>query len=129
MAEPQATPVKQTMVSPALSFAGVVRSFTPALRELLVSDILIRFCERIPYVWIIVWAMNHGGLDAARFSYLYSSCFCPLPLQPPQLPNHHHLARPADRPSRTVNKRTVCRRGSDACLPAGRPDYENVLTH
>jgi MFS family permease len=47
-----------------------VRSFTPALRELLVSDILIRFCERIPYVWVIVWATNHGGLDAAQFSYL-----------------------------------------------------------
>ena len=63
-AEPAANP------SPALSFAGVVRSFTPALRELLVSDILIRFCERIPYVWILVWAIDHAGLDAVRFSYL-----------------------------------------------------------
>ena len=49
---------------------AVVRSFTPALRELLVSDILIRFCERIPYAFIILWAMNHAGLDAQQFGML-----------------------------------------------------------
>jgi len=52
------------------SFSAVIKSFTPALRELLVSDILIRFCERIPYVFVILWAMNHGGLDAQQYSYL-----------------------------------------------------------
>jgi len=54
----------------AIGFREVVASFTPALRELLVSDILIRFCERIPYVFVILWAMNHNGLDAREFSYL-----------------------------------------------------------
>ena len=48
----------------------VVRRFTPALRELLVSDILIRFCERIPYAWVIVWAMNYGGLSAEQYGVL-----------------------------------------------------------
>jgi MFS family permease len=52
------------------SFIGVVRSFTPALRELLVSDILIRFCERLPYAWVVVWAMNYGGLTAQQFGFL-----------------------------------------------------------
>jgi MFS family permease len=52
------------------SFLVVVRSFTPALRELLVSDILIRFCERIPYAFVVLWAMNHGGLNAQQFSWL-----------------------------------------------------------
>jgi len=52
------------------SFLGVVKTFTPALRELLVSDILIRFCERIPYAFIILWAMDSGGLTAQQFSYL-----------------------------------------------------------
>ena len=47
--------------SAGANFLAVVRSFTPALRELLVSDILIRFCERIPYAFVILWAMNHGG--------------------------------------------------------------------
>jgi MFS family permease len=52
------------------SFLAIVRSFTPALRELLVSDILIRFCERIPYAFVILWAMNQAGLSAEQFSYL-----------------------------------------------------------
>ncbi|MBI3878115.1 MAG: MFS transporter [Verrucomicrobia bacterium] len=52
------------------SFSGVVKSFTPALRELLVSDILIRFCERIPYAFVILWAMDHGGLSAQQFGWL-----------------------------------------------------------
>jgi MFS family permease len=55
---------------PTISFLGVVKTFTPALRELLVSDILIRFCERIPYAFIILWAMNHGGVTAQQFGYL-----------------------------------------------------------
>ena len=53
-----------------MSFVSVVRSFTPALRELLVSDILIRFCERIPYAFVVLWAMNHGRLNAQQFSWL-----------------------------------------------------------
>ena len=53
-----------------LSFAGVVRSFSPTLRELLVSDILIRFCERLPYAFVILWAMNEGGLSARQFGWL-----------------------------------------------------------
>ena len=52
------------------SFAGIAKSFSPALRELLVSDILIRFCERIPSAFVILWAINHGGLTAQQFSYL-----------------------------------------------------------
>jgi len=56
--------------SSAVGFRHVVASFTPALRELLVSDILIRFCERVPSAFVILWAMNHGGLDARQFSYL-----------------------------------------------------------
>jgi len=53
-----------------ISFFDVVKSFTPALRELLVSDILIRFCERIPYAFVILWAINHGGLSAEKFGVL-----------------------------------------------------------
>ena len=60
-------PVSQTT---QISFLGIVKSFTPALRELLVSDILIRFCERIPYAFVILWAMNSGGVTAQQFGYL-----------------------------------------------------------
>ena len=52
------------------TFFGIVKSFTPALRELLVSDILIRFCERIPYAFVILWAMDSGGVTAQQFGYL-----------------------------------------------------------
>ena len=55
---------------PTISFFNVVRSFTPALRELLVSDILIRFCERLPYAFVILWAMNYGGVTAQQFGWL-----------------------------------------------------------
>jgi MFS family permease len=54
------------------NFFGVVKTFSPALRELLVSDILIRFCERIPYAFVILWAMNHAGLNARQFGILVS---------------------------------------------------------
>lgn len=54
----------------AVSFWTVVRSFSPALRELLISDILIRFCERIPYAFVILWAINHAGVSAQQFGYL-----------------------------------------------------------
>jgi MFS family permease len=67
------------------SFAGVVRSFSPALRELLISDILIRFCERIPYAWVILWAVNEGGLNAQQFGVLVAiematamACYIPV---------------------------------------------------
>jgi MFS family permease len=56
--------------SSATTFFAVTRSFTPALRELLVSDILIRFCERIPYAFVILWAMNHARMDAQQFGVL-----------------------------------------------------------
>ena len=70
---------------PTISFFGVVKTFTPALRELLVSDILIRFCERIPYAFIILWAMDHGGLTAQQFGYLVAfemvtAMFCYIPV-------------------------------------------------
>jgi MFS family permease len=52
------------------SFFSVASSFSPALRELLVSDILIRFCERLPYAFIILWAMNHAGISPQQFGWL-----------------------------------------------------------
>jgi MFS family permease len=55
-----------------VNFLAVVGSFTPALRELLVSDILIRFCERIPYAFVVLWAMNHARVDAQQYGYLVS---------------------------------------------------------
>ena len=63
-------PAAKDPVKTGVSFLTIVRSFNPTLRELLVSDILIRFCERLPYAWVIFWAMNHGGVSAEQFGWL-----------------------------------------------------------
>lgn len=52
------------------TFLAGVCSFNRTLRELLLSDILIRFRERIPYAFAILWAMNHGGVNASQFGVL-----------------------------------------------------------
>jgi MFS family permease len=69
MTEPKPAPTIE-LVHTSTSFIRVVKSFNPTLRELLVSDILIRFCERLPYAFVILWAMNHGGLSAEQFGWL-----------------------------------------------------------
>jgi len=70
MFEPDGKDSRTRTSTTTMSFVQVVKSFTPGLKELLVSDILIRFCERIPYAFIILWAMDSGGLTAQQFSYL-----------------------------------------------------------
>lgn len=63
--------VAQSVINKSgVSFFDVVKSFNPTLRELLVSDILIRFCERLPYAFVILWAMDHGGVTAEQFGWL-----------------------------------------------------------
>ncbi len=42
----------------------------PQLRQLLVSDILIRFCEQIPYAFVVVWVIQAKGFSAAQFGLL-----------------------------------------------------------
>ena len=36
----------------------LLRRMCPELRSLLISDILIRFCEQIPYAFVVIWAMK-----------------------------------------------------------------------
>jgi MFS family permease len=46
------------------------------LRNLLVSDILVRFCEQIPYAFVVVWAVgteqDPGPVTAVQFGLLRS---------------------------------------------------------
>ena len=46
------------------------RRFEPALRSLLLSDILIRFCEQIPYAFVVVWAVQLHGITPVQFGVL-----------------------------------------------------------
>ncbi|MBN1937620.1 MAG: MFS transporter [Anaerolineae bacterium] len=42
----------------------------PALRNLLVSDILVRFCEQIPYAFVVVWCVKINKISALQFGIL-----------------------------------------------------------
>ena len=44
--------------------------FSPALRSLLASDILIRFAEQIPYAFVVIWAVDSNRLTALQFGLL-----------------------------------------------------------
>ncbi|MBM4315578.1 MAG: MFS transporter, partial [Deltaproteobacteria bacterium] len=46
------------------------RRMSPELRNLLVSDILIRFAEQIPYAFVVVWCMKNNGISAVQFGVL-----------------------------------------------------------
>ena len=50
----------------------VARLMSPALRNLLVADILIRFCEQIPYAFVVFWCrdMITGQGWAPKFGLL-----------------------------------------------------------
>jgi MFS family permease len=57
----------------AAPFINPFRSFhfvTPDLRRLLISDILIRFCEQIPYAFVVIWAVNENGVSPLQFGVL-----------------------------------------------------------
>ncbi|MDH4036953.1 MAG: MFS transporter [Candidatus Krumholzibacteria bacterium] len=48
------------------------RLMNPAMKRLLVSDILIRFCEQIPYAFVVVWCMKTiaAPVTAVQFGLL-----------------------------------------------------------
>ena len=47
-----------------------LREFNSPMRRLLLSDILIRFCERIPYAWIVIFAMDYVGMSGEQVGIL-----------------------------------------------------------
>lgn len=42
---------------------------SPALKRLLVSDILVRFCEQIPYAFVVVWSMKIISAPVTAFQF------------------------------------------------------------
>jgi MFS family permease len=47
----------------------LLRLMSPALRRLLVSDILIRFCEQIPYAFVVVWCLKGIASPVTAFEF------------------------------------------------------------
>lgn len=48
------------------------KKFDRKLKNLLISDILIRFCEQIPYVFVVIWCLNFIKVSAGDFGILTS---------------------------------------------------------
>jgi len=43
---------------------------TPHLRKLLVSDVLVRFCEQIPYAFVVIWCVTIKKITPLQFGLL-----------------------------------------------------------
>ena len=59
---------------PEKSPRRLFQEMSPALKRLLVSDILVRFCEQIPYAFVVVWCMKNitAPITAFQFGILTS---------------------------------------------------------
>jgi MFS family permease len=51
-------------------FWHMLAGLSPSLRRLLFSDILIRFCERIHFAWVVIYAMNDLGMTGTQMGIL-----------------------------------------------------------
>jgi MFS family permease len=54
------------------NFRQSLRAFDAPLRRLLVADVLVRFCERIPFAWVVIYAMDNVGVNAREVGLLIS---------------------------------------------------------
>jgi MFS family permease len=54
----------------AVRLKDSIRFITPDLRNLLISDILIRFAEQIPYAFVVLWAVDRNGITPLQFGVL-----------------------------------------------------------
>ncbi len=52
------------------NFLRSLREFNAPMRRLLLSDILVRFCERIPYAWVVIFAMDYIGVSGKQVGVL-----------------------------------------------------------
>ncbi|MHA1740103.1 MAG: MFS transporter [Candidatus Heimdallarchaeota archaeon] len=53
-----------------LRLKEAIRNIQPSLWHLLVSDILIRFAEQIPYAFAVVWVVSVHGFSEIQFGYM-----------------------------------------------------------
>lgn len=59
---------------PASNPLKLLGLMSPAMKRLLVSDILVRFCEQIPYAFVVIWCMKMIAepVSAVQFGLLTS---------------------------------------------------------
>ncbi len=64
------TPEEKTTTGDRWNFWRSLRQFNSPMRRLLLSDILIRFCERVPYAWVVIFAMDYIGVSGQQVGIL-----------------------------------------------------------
>ena len=72
--EPPQKPGSECLYVPEKNPLKLYRLMAPNLRRLLVSDILVRYCEQIPYAFVVVWCMKtiSSPVSALQFGILTS---------------------------------------------------------
>ena len=63
-------PKQEVAADARWNFWRSLHEFNPPMRRLLLSDILIRFCERIPYAWVVIFAMDYIGVSGRQVGIL-----------------------------------------------------------
>ncbi|MBW1955473.1 MAG: MFS transporter [Deltaproteobacteria bacterium] len=60
------------VLAPEKNPLRLLRLMNPAMKNLLVTDILVRFCEQIPYAFVVVWCMKtiEDSVSAVQFGLL-----------------------------------------------------------
>jgi MFS family permease len=77
-------PKEKVQKSDRWNFWRSLGEFNSPMRRLLLSDILIRFCERIPYAWVVIFAMDYIGVSGRQVGILIAiemlaSTLCIIP--------------------------------------------------
>jgi MFS family permease len=54
----------------SIKMSKMFKNLKGPLRTLLISDILIRFAEQIPYAFVVIWVMKNNGFTALQFGLL-----------------------------------------------------------
>lgn len=62
----------QKNTKPIIHPLKLFRKMSPDLRRLLFSDILIRFCEQIPYAFVVIWCLKMIEVSPVQFGVLTS---------------------------------------------------------
>src|ERR1700730_8477193 len=63
-------PKEKSEIAERWGFWRSLREFNAPMQRLLLSDILIRFCERIPYAWAVIFAMDYVGMNGKQVGVL-----------------------------------------------------------
>ncbi|MBW2107438.1 MAG: MFS transporter [Deltaproteobacteria bacterium] len=57
------------VIRPEKNPLRLYRQMSPSLKRLLISDILIRFCEQIPYAFVVVWCLKTIARPVTAFEF------------------------------------------------------------